>query len=126
MDLRDLQPHDDSILYALGVVYSNLGDRDDQAMEMFKKASEINDRHSNALYNLGLMHIKQNNFTGAVDYFSKVISAYPEHMKSINQLARCYLELGAYERAIELYESALQINPDHRPTITNLGESVMR
>ncbi len=85
--------------FNLGVVYEELGKRDD-ARTAYQRALSLDDRNMNALANLGMLHMEAGKRDEAIDAFRKAVEAEPFNAAALNNLA-----VVARQNAVRLRDS---------------------
>ncbi len=100
----------------MGWAYSMKKDYE-KAIELCKKAIELDPDFGNPYNDIGAYLIEQGQFEEAIPWLYKAISAPnydPRHYPHIN-LARAYMMLGRLDEALEHSEIALEIEPEYKP-----------
>jgi len=108
-----LDPGFASGYYALGVVYSNLGELE-RAREYHTKAFELRE-HTSAHEKLLITASYYTEVTGeldkAVQAYQEMIAAFPRDDTAYLNLGNVYSSLGSYEKAAELIRQQMQLSP---------------
>jgi Flp pilus assembly protein TadD len=104
----------------LGMLLSNQG-RNDEAMDHYHKAIQINPNDSEALNNLGAALAATGRFDEAIKNYYKAIQINPGFFKALNNLGLALVAQGRFDEAIENFHKAIQINPNHPNAFLNLG-----
>jgi len=95
----------------------------ERALELFKKALEIDPSFTEAYNNLGLTCTETNQEEKATEAFRKAIELSPELSAAYNNLGYVFYRLGSYEEAIEMYNEAIGRSKDSSSAYTNLGNA---
>ncbi len=95
----------------------------EKALEMFRKAVEIDPVMTEAYNNLGLTYTEMNEPKLATEAFKKAIEIEPELAAAYNNLGFVFYRLGSYSEAIEMYNEAIGRNKDNAAAYTNLGNA---
>jgi serine/threonine protein kinase len=117
--------------YLKGRKYYNLYQREanETAIELFKKALEIDPDYGLAYAGLGDCYGQRTNKFGyssnwvdsAIVVSEKAISLDPDLAEGYKALGLAYQELGWYTKAIEANKKAIELNPNYSPAVGNLG-----
>ncbi len=104
----------------LGLALSAAG-RQDEAIEHFHRALEINPRFVQAINNLGQAYEKKGNRTAAVEQYLEAIRIDPKFADSRYNLGNIFAQRGLTRKAEKQYRLALQIRPADPEILNNLG-----
>jgi tetratricopeptide (TPR) repeat protein len=85
----------------------------DEAVEMYKKAGELDPTDDTAYINMGLSLKQAGKYNEARIAFQKAIKANPEKIKPRMALANLYYDQGFYDEALGEYVRILKARPDH-------------
>jgi serine/threonine protein kinase len=117
--------------YLKGRQYYNLYQQEanETAIELFKKALEIDPNYGLAYAGLGDCYGQRTNKFGfssdwidsAIVVSEKAISLDPDLAEGYKALGLAYQELGWYRKAMEANEKAIELNPNYSPAVGNLG-----
>ncbi|HEY0545209.1 MAG TPA: tetratricopeptide repeat protein [Pyrinomonadaceae bacterium] len=103
-------PNDERAQFQLGGYY--FGQQDySQAIEHYKKATELNSSYSPVYNILGYAYRQNNDFANAEQAFKKYIELIPNDPNPYDSYAELLLKMGKYEDAITQYRKALSIDP---------------
>jgi tetratricopeptide (TPR) repeat protein len=95
----------------------------EKALDLFKKALELDAEMTEAYNNLGLTYTEINEEDKATEAFKKAIQLSPELAAAYNNLGYVFYRLGSYEEAIEMYNEAIGRSKDSSSAYTNLGNA---
>ena len=95
----------------------------EKALELFKKALELDAAMTEAYNNLGLTYTEINEEEKATEAFKKAIQLSPELAAAYNNLGYVFYRLGSYEEAIGMYNEAIGRSKDSSSAYTNLGNA---
>jgi tetratricopeptide (TPR) repeat protein len=95
----------------------------EKALELFKKALDLDPEMTEAYNNLGLTYTEMNQEEQATEAFKKAISLSPELAAAYNNLGYVFYRLGSYHEAIEMYNEAIGRSKDNSSAYTNLGNA---
>lgn len=110
----------DEMYYNLHGLLAMAGNDLPQAVESFKKATEINPDNYYVLNNLGLALIRSFEFQKAQDYLLKTLAFDPPEAYIYNNIGITYENLQDYHKAKEYYEKSLEKDPNHERAAMNL------
>lgn len=114
----------------LGMV-AMLTNNDDEAERYFKKVlelteeaqfSQVDERKENALYNLGLVTLRQQRYADAAGYFKSALRIRKDASDTYLNLARALNGLEDYESAITNLEFAIAFDPGFAEAHYTLGQ----
>jgi tetratricopeptide (TPR) repeat protein len=104
-------PNDERAHFALGAYYFAQQDFP-QAIEHYKKATEIAPTYSNAFNLLGYAYRQNANFPEAEKAFQKYVELIPGDPNPPDSYAELLLKEGKFDEAITQYRKALSIDPN--------------
>lgn len=113
------------------MAYNNLGydfylqGRGEEAMDYYRKATELNSQNPNPHNNLGLAHFQKGRLDEAISEYQKAIELNPNSAEAYNNLGMALFQKGATDNAMASYRNALAINPDFAHAHHNLGNSFL-
>jgi tetratricopeptide (TPR) repeat protein len=103
-------PNDERAHFALGGFY--FGQQDlDQAVEQYKKATELAPSYSPAYNILGYTYRQQGDYTNAEGAFKKYIELIPNDPNPYDSYAELLLKMGKFDDSIAQYRKALSVDP---------------
>lgn len=94
----------------------------EEAVEMYRKASELDPSEEKAWINMALTYQKMNQFVQSRQAFKKAIQINPENLKPRLGLARLFQEQGFHNEAISEYLQILQMNADYSPAHFHIAQ----
>jgi tetratricopeptide (TPR) repeat protein len=95
----------------------------EKALDLFKKAIDLDPTLTEAYNNLGLTYTEINEEEKATEAFKTAISLSPELAAAYNNLGYVFYRLGSYREAIEMYNEAIGRSKDSSSAYTNLGNA---
>jgi tetratricopeptide (TPR) repeat protein len=90
-------------------------------MVNFKKALETKPENPDALYNIGLYHLKRGALEEAEKKFLAALALNPFHAKGHYALGYLYSQKGLSDQAIISLEKALELDPAYEEAHRTLG-----
>jgi tetratricopeptide (TPR) repeat protein len=104
-------PNDERALFNLGGYH--FGQQEyPQAIEHYKKATELDARYSTAYNLLGYAYRQSGDYAGAEKAFEKYIELIPKDPNPYDSYAELLLKMGRFDDSIAQYRKALEINPN--------------
>ncbi len=97
-----------------------------EAIELIKKAIELNPYESLNFFNIGHCFHLLKNFDEAMHYYKIAIDLDPRYSSSYNNLGCCLEEKGLYQDAIANYSIAIRHNPKNFDIYMNRGDMRMK
>jgi tetratricopeptide (TPR) repeat protein len=108
-------PNDERAHFALGGFY--FGQQDlGQAIEQYKKATELAPSYSPAYNILGYAYRQQGDYTDAEQAFRKYIELIPNDPNPYDSYAELLLKMGKFDESIAQYRKALSVDPHFMPS----------
>ena len=104
-------PNDERAHFNLGGYYFGQQDMS-QAIEHYKKATDIAPTYSTAFNILGYAYRQNNDNASAEQAFKKYIELIPNDPNPYDSLAELYLKMGRFDESITQYRKALAIDPN--------------
>jgi len=101
-------------------MYYILDKRNQQALQHFLNAVELDPNFLEAKYNLAYLNQIQKEFKKAKALYKEILEVNAKEIKSLNNLAWIYIEEGRNTDAKELLEKCLQIDPEFELAKENL------
>ena len=118
------QNPNDASYYELGVLYKENSDADN-ALKSFKKAIELNPRHSMALFELGILHEQKKDYDEAIKKYTESLRI-KENSEAFQNLGACYLKKGMLKKAYKNLVKAVTLNPNRHTIYNSLGAVLER
>jgi tetratricopeptide (TPR) repeat protein len=104
-------PNDERAQFTLGGYY--FGQQDyPQAIEHYKKATELNPKYSTAFNILGYAYRQNVDYANAESAFKKYIELIPNDPNPYDSYGELLLKMGRYDDSIAQYRKALSIDPN--------------
>jgi tetratricopeptide (TPR) repeat protein len=98
----------------LGYIYAEEGRNLDRAVELVKKALEIDPGNGAYLDSMGWVYYKKGMLKEAFDYVIRAAEVLPNDPVVTEHLGDIYFTLGDHEKALENWEKALEIDPGNK------------
>lgn len=102
-----LEPDDETVLDALGVVLLDLHEYG-EAEEIFDEALSLNPDNYRLWNNIGVLHFTQGEYDAACDAFEQAVTIFPDYYDALFNLRDTYEELGN-ETGAAICEAHLKI-----------------
>lgn len=106
--------------FSLGLVYGEMGDFD-RAVSAYRRALDINLRHSGALYNLGNIYKDQGDLNRAISFYGKAVESDPKMSDAYLNVGIIYGRQGQDALAMEYYQKAIQADAKNAKAYFNAG-----
>src|SRR6185436_16794575 len=108
------------ILNEQGAAEFTLG-RNIEAVQLFKRAIEIDPEFAAAYNNLGAAYNALGRYQEAVVVLSSALRQRPDYAEAHYGLGVAYLNLGEYSKAVKAYQEAVRLNPNFSEARNSLG-----
>jgi tetratricopeptide (TPR) repeat protein len=131
INLKDIENNLDNsskiIFYAnvIGLSYDESG-RNEEALDFYDKALEINPNIADAYSNKGNSLSKLGRYDEAIASYDKALGINPRYAHAYNGKGVSLSNLGREKEAIASYDKALEINPDYADAYSNKGNSLSK
>lgn len=112
-DTVNKSPEADVPRYELGKVLMNMG-RNDEAIQQFRKALELNPGNANSHNALGAAYIRAGSYNGAIEQCLIAIKLKPDYADPHFNLGVIYYNMGQKENAKMEMMSGLKLMPDNQ------------
>ncbi len=122
-DTAKKSPDADMPRYNLGLYLQNEG-KWDGAIELYRKALDLNPEYIDARLNLGVALFRKGQIDDAIDQYQTVLKLRPEYADAHIDLGVALFRKGRTDQAIEHYQAALKLNPDSVDAHVNLGAAL--
>ena len=93
----------------------------DEAIQLWRKALEIDHLNTTVLYSLGIVHFEQKKYDEAIRYLKKLSEIAPDHHKALLVLGSAYLKLRKFDIAEGYIQKSLKLSPNNKMAYINLG-----
>jgi serine/threonine protein kinase/tetratricopeptide (TPR) repeat protein len=113
-DISKKYPKEKRIWYRLGLHYRGRGNDPQKAVEMFKKALDLDSNHGLALNSLAYTYMYEENYDKAIEYFNKYATVSPGDANPLDSMADLYYKMGRLEESAAKYSEAVGMKPDFR------------
>lgn len=108
-------------VFAVASMYSEMENREPQALLAIKHALKLNPYLSEAWYKLGSYHMLNRSTEAAVEALEKCIALSPRFLPAFSDLAAVLMVMKNYNKAINVLQRALDIEDTHMPSLYNKG-----
>jgi len=118
-------PDNFTILYNLGMCYSDMGLLD-QAISTLRRAVELAPTSANALVALAVAHARQGSVGEAEKLLRRALDLEPDNPYALRNLGAIRAEQGDYAGAYELLKKAARLLPDDPQTLYGLAATLIK
>jgi protein O-GlcNAc transferase len=116
-------PNDAIATNLLGMIAGQTN-RPQLAIDLFRRASELNPNFYEAHYNLAAALQSQGSLPSAIDSFQRAIHLNPNLTPALYNLAACLKSAGRIEETIDVYRRAIHLEPDRAEVHYNLANAL--
>ena len=95
------------------------------ARDHIEKALQLRSNYAGALYNLGLVMLRQKDFANAQAQFNLLLQTHQQNPTIWNGLGVANVNLGRVDEAISNYRHALELDPNYADAFANLGAALL-
>ncbi|KKM67514.1 hypothetical protein LCGC14_1470380, partial [marine sediment metagenome] len=96
----------------------------EEAIEKYKKATELNPEYADAYINWGISLAGLGKREEAIEKYKKATELNPEYALAYSNWGISLAGLGRHEEAIEKYQKAIELNPEYVEAYSNWGLSL--
>ena len=97
-----------------------------EAIELLKKAIELNPEFSEAYYNLGISYERLGKHKDAIKMLKKTIELSPDDPNAYYALGYAYYQKKKYKKAIDAFEHTVSLQPENAFAFKKLGSSYLK
>lgn len=101
--------------YNLAVTYQD--SRPSEALKAFEQVLELDARHRDAYYRIGLLLEEQEDSIDAIAAYRQQVAAYPAHSRAGYRLAKLLLGKGQKREAVQIFEEMIAAGGEVEPRI---------
>lgn len=123
--ILERDPKNFSVLYNLGMCYSELGMMD-KSIELLEKAILIEPLNVNANTALGVSYSRTGNHTKAEARFRVALEIESDDFYSLRNLAAVLGSQGKHDQAVHFFERANKVNPDQPEVLFGMALSMKK
>lgn len=123
--LLAIEPDDTSILYNLGMIYSDAG-LIGRAIDLLKRLITLDDAHANGLVALGVAYTRADRLDDALYRLRKATQIEPDNPWAQRNLGAVYARKGNHRKAIDALSRAVEHNPDDDRAWFGLAQALER
>ncbi|PYV27418.1 MAG: hypothetical protein DMG24_04675 [Acidobacteria bacterium] len=120
-----LAPRRVDVLTNLGLVYSQLGQRE-QAVRCLRKALNLDPRQERVRLNLGIAYMRGQEFEEASRELSRVVAAQPQNYAARHLLGLCFLKLEKFGQGIGELEAVANAQPANLDATYTLASAYIK
>ncbi len=95
--------------------------RDNEALLQFEKATQLDPKQYNPVYNAGLAYSRTNQMPKAVEAFTKALTLKPDNTAAMHGLAIAQSKSNQFDEAAKSYTHLTELNPDDLTAWINLA-----
>jgi len=119
-ELLKINPYNFEVIFLLGSLQIQTKNFI-KAIQLLKKATQIQSNHKSAHNYLGIAFYKLGELQKAIGCHEKAIQIDPNYAEAHNNLGLVFKELGELQKAIGCHEKAIQIDPNNSDAYNSLG-----
>lgn len=119
------EPNNLIAMYNLAVCELCLNN-EDAGYNILLNVVDKNSNHVDAIYNIGIYHLKHRQFEEAISHLQKVLEISPNAIPNVYfDIANCYTALEDFEKAIKFFNKNIEYYPNHIESYINLSTVYM-
>jgi len=120
-ELKNISFSPEALNYYFKGILARDAQRNDEAMEFFKKAIELNPNLEGPHLELGSIYYIKRLYDLEIKEYQEVLKINPKNTDALFFLAEAYETKGLYDIAIKEYEKIISIDPEDAEAYYNLG-----
>ncbi len=109
--LKDF-PDEPEAWYMNGIINMAFSDPK-TAIESYKKTLSLNERHLDAMNNLGTIYHTEGDYSKALEYYNSIIAVDSNYYRVYGNIGMIHHYLKEYDKALEYYRISLQNDPEN-------------
>jgi len=117
------EPDNASLLYNLGMVYSDQG-RLEEAKHLLQQAAAVDPSNAGIVIAIGVVHARAGDAASAIETLEQAVRLAPEDPFAHQNLGACLLKQGEAERAESHFRTSLDGDPDNLRSQFGLGQTL--
>jgi tetratricopeptide (TPR) repeat protein len=123
--LAQIKPENANICYNTVIRMYDQANQSDKAIEAAQKLADSKPGDPDALYNVGYMHFKMQQYRQAIDIFKKAIEIKPDFEFAYANLGNCHYMLKQYGSAATYFRKVTELNPGNVDAWLNVAVNLM-
>ena len=108
-------------LFVAAVAMEESPERQQEALDLYKRVLELNPKHAAACINLGTIYYNQQNYRDAERYYRSAIEIDSRYALAYFDLGNVLDETGRLAEAVDAYHTAILISPSYADAHYNLA-----
>jgi tetratricopeptide (TPR) repeat protein len=108
-------------LFVAAVAMEESPERQQEALDMYKRVLDLNPKHAAACINLGTIYYNQQNYREAERFYRRAIEIDSRYALAYFDLGNVLDETGRLNEAVEAYRTAIVISPSYADAHYNLA-----
>ncbi len=112
------------MIYAARTILRNEDWKNNQSF--WRRELKLSPRSPDAHNNMGVIHIKEGNLSGAIKEFKEAIRLNKNYYNAYNNLGLIYKDLGRIDEALMFFSKAIEVNPRRPLAYYNIGRVYFR
>ena len=108
-------------LFAAAVAIEEKPERQNEALQTYRRVLELDPKHAAACINLGTLFYNQQNYIEAEKHYRRAIAIDPRYALGYFDLGNVLDETGRLEEAVSAYQAAIAISPTYADAHYNLA-----
>jgi tetratricopeptide (TPR) repeat protein len=120
-ELVKLHPADPHVAYFAGNTFRMVNDT--EALTYFERATTIDAKFAAPYNQIGYLHLRKGDFTGAEQALKQYIANRPDSANPYDSYAELLLRMGRYDESIAQYEKALAKSPGFAGSLMGIGHN---
>ena len=117
----DLIPNDSDALFSLGVLLSEMGDREEESREAYMKSAAINADDHELCYNVGVQLGDRGQVEAEKQMYERALRIKPDFGQAWSNLGVAYASSGNLDAAEAPFTNACKHQPEKRTNWINLA-----
>lgn len=93
----------------------------EQAESYYRKTLERDAKHTDAIVNMGLIHLQRKDYEQGIDWISRSLKIDPRQPDALSNLGVAQAALKNYASAVDAFTRAIALNPDDPVLYNNRG-----
>ena len=124
-EIMKINPNNSKVYFYKGYIHAIGKKNYKEALKNFLKCVSLNKTNYIALYNIGLILLKEERFEESKSYFTKAYEFNQQFFKSLLRLGDIFFKQGYYNTSMKYYDKILESEPNNELALIKKGDILL-